>query len=456
MKRRAFLRSVACAGAGLVVLRNASSAWSAQANDKLNLAHIGCGGRGRELLLTFSPQENSVALCDVNEQKATEMYRKLPDLPKFQDFREMLNKMGKQIDAVVVATPDHTHAVASAYAIRAGKHVYTEKPLTRLVFESRALRELARKHKVATSMGNQGTASGQFRRAIELIRDGVLGDIKEVHVWNCGGGPDHPEPPKDEAKVPPYLNWDLWLGPCAFRPFNPKWLWWGSWRDFGTNQLGNWGSHSANLAFMALRVHEIWLGDPPKVPHPILRVEAKTSDLNRLSFPKWEMVRYEVPARAQFPPIVITWHNGQGIGTRDMLEKFAGIELDWGDKGDKKWKHHGGAVIVGSRGTIRANEHNQAITLVPEEAFKDVKTDGPEKLDPSRGHENDWLAACKGGKPAWASFDYASALNEFLQLGNVATQFEGKLEYDPVDMKIINSAEADAALRCAYRQGWSL
>jgi hypothetical protein len=466
MNRRSFLQNTALGAAGLVVLRNARSAWGAEASSKLNLAHVGCGGRGRELIYSaFSKSENIVAMCDVNESKATEMYRKFPDVAKFQDFREMIDKKGKEIDAVVVATPDHTHAVASAYAIRAGKHVYTEKPLTRLVFESRALRELARKHKVATSMGNQGTASGQFRRGVELIRDGTLGEIKEAHVWNCGGGANHPEAPKEEAKIPPYLNWDLWLGPARSRPFNPKWLWWGSWRDFGTNQLGNWGSHSANLAFMALKVHELWLAEPSaslgpgpaKEPHPVLRVEAKTSNLNRLSFPKWEQIRYEVPARAEFPPIVITWHNGRDIpGSREMLEKFAGIELDWGDKGDKKYKHHGGAVIVGAKGTIRATEHNQAIALVPEEAFKDVKKDAPEKLDPSQGHERDWLAACRGGKPAWANFDYASALNEFLQLGNVATQFEGKLEYDPVAMKIVNNAEADAALRCEYRQGWAL
>ena len=166
-------------------------------------------------------------------------------------------------------------------------------------------------------------------------------------------------------------------------------------------------------------------------------------------------VPLEVPARAEFPPITITWHNGRNIGTRDLIEKFAGIELDWGDKGDKKYKHHGGAVIVGTKGTIRATEHNQAITLVPEDDFKDVKKDRPEKLDPSAGHERDWLLACKGGKPAWANYDYASALNEFLQLGNVATQFEGVLEFDPVDCKIVNNAEADKLLRPEFREGWA-
>ena len=168
----------------------------------------------------------------------------------YYDYRYVLDR--KDIDAVVVATPDHTHAVASAAAIRAGKHVYVEKPMSRTVHESRILRELAARHKVATSMGNQGTASGPFRRALELIRQGTLGTITAVHTWNDQGGRGYTKPPEGEAKIPFYLDWDLWLGPAAFRPFHPLWLAWHAWRDFGTGNLGNWASHSQNLAFMAL------------------------------------------------------------------------------------------------------------------------------------------------------------------------------------------------------------
>ncbi|MCX6903978.1 MAG: Gfo/Idh/MocA family oxidoreductase, partial [Verrucomicrobia bacterium] len=175
------------------------------------------------------------------------------------DFRKMLDEMGRTIDAVIVATPDHTHAVATAAAMRAGKHVFCEKPLTRLVQESRALRELARQQKVVAAMGNQGTYSGAFRRALELIRNGTLGEIKEVHVWNDGGGMDRKEPPKGSQPVPDYLDWDLWLGPAASRPYHADWMNRNMWRDFGTCQLGNWGSHSANLGFMALNVHKLWL-----------------------------------------------------------------------------------------------------------------------------------------------------------------------------------------------------
>jgi hypothetical protein len=392
-------------------------------------------------------------MADVNESRAAEMFKMLPDVPKFQDFRKMIDEKGKEIDAVVVATPDHTHAVASAYAIRAGKHVYTEKPLTRLVFESRALRELARKHKVATSMGNQGTASGQFRRGVELIRDGALGAIQEAHVWNCGGGANHPEPPKEEAKVPPYLNWDLWLGPAKERPFHPRWLWWSSWRDFGTANLGNWASHTQNLAFMALKVDSLWYADP--ATKPILKVEAKVNRINRLSFPKWEHVQWHIPVRGDLPPITFHWHNGSSRpGVKDDLKAILGHDVAWGPK---DWSEWAGCLIIGTEGRIHTTGHNATFVLLPEEKFKDVKKDAPEKVDRSAGHERDWLLACRGGRPAWANYDYSGPLTEFNMLGNVATQFEGVLEYDPLEGRIVNNAEADKCLTMGeYREGWKL
>jgi hypothetical protein len=344
--------------------------------------------------------------------------------------------------------------------MRAGKHVYTEKPLARTPGECRALRDLARKQKVATSMGNQGTAAGPFRRALELIRDGTLGEIKEVHTWNNNGGSDAKEPPKDPAKgpvpIPDYLKWDLWLGPAADRPYHPLWTQWAIWRDFGTCNLCNWASHTQNLAFMALRVQDLWLADPPKEPHPILKVSAKTSGINRLSFPKWEEVAWEIPAREGLAPITFVWHAGGAKESRGVVEALLGRDLDWGDKGEKKWADWAGCLIVGTKGKIYANGHNATFTMVPEADFKDVKKDAPEKVDASRGHEADWLAACRGGKPAWAHYEYADALTEFNMLGNVATQFDGKLEFDPVTCKIANNAEADRLLRPEYRQGWTI
>jgi predicted dehydrogenase len=477
--RRCFLSRVGAGAAGLLILRDSRSVRGAPANEKINVALIGVGGRGRWFVDTIPRMENVVAVCDVNEQKIAEAYHRWAELADrfvdsshqwersaapsfcrlacekvqaFSDLRTMFDKMEKQIDAVVVSTPDHTHAVASAAAIRAGKHVFCEKPLTRTVHESRALRKLADEYKVATSMGNQGTASGQFRRALELIRDGTLGDIKEVHVWNTGGGADRKKTPGREP-VPEHLDWDLWLGPAAFRPYHREWMRRNLWRDFGTCQLGNWAIHSANLAFMALRVHELWRARQRREDKPTIRVDAKCSGINRLSFPRWEVVNWRIPARAELPPITFTWHNGGASGVRERIEALLGGSSYWGDG---KQMDHAGAIIVGSEGTIHATGHNATFRLLPEEKFQHIEKDRPKTVDRSRGHERDWFIACRGGKPAWANFGYASALNEFLMLGNVATRVEGKLDFDPIATKIVNNTQADALLRPQYRQGWSL
>jgi hypothetical protein len=455
LTRRSFMRHAALGSACITLLKNSSSAFTYAANDKIGTAHIGVGGRGRELLLTFQNMTNLVAFADVNDAKATEMYRRFPDVPKFKDFRVMLDKLGRQIDAVAVATPDHTHAVASATAIKAGKHVYTEKPLTRLVQESRTLRQLARQYKVATSMGNQGTAAGPFRRAMELIQSGAIGQIREVHVWNDSGGSGQKQPPSEAAKVPPYLDWDLWLGTARSRPFHPRWMAWHTWRDFGTCQLGNWGSHTANLAFRSLRVDSLWSADPAS--KPILRVEAKADQINHLAFPRWEMITWQIPARGELPPIPFYWYNGsRAPGMRDKLEALLGRGLDWGDKGEKKWADFAGCLIVGSDGMIHATGHNATFTMLPEEKFRNLQQGNPEKLPRSLGHERDWLAACRGGAPAWANYDYAAPLNEFLQLGNLATQVEGPIDYDPLTGQITNNKDANSLLSSEYRSGWSL
>jgi hypothetical protein len=455
LPRRRFLGRLARGGTGLVLLDSARSLWSAAANEKLNIALVGVGGRGSWYVGSIPRLgENLVALCDVNDAQNPAAYQTLPGARKFRDFRRMLDAMGQEIDAVVVATPDHTHAVASAAALRAGKPVFCEKPLTRTLHESRALRELARKQKVATSMGNQGTAAGPFRRALELMRAGQVGVIKEVHIWNSAEGADRRQPPANGGPAPEHLDWELWLGPAAARPYHREWMARHNWREFGTNQLGNWGSHSANLAFLALKVHELWLNPPPAPSSPVIRIRAECSGLNKLSFPKWEVVKWAIPARAEFPPITFTWHGGRH--SRDLLEQLIGEELDWGDKKDKKWVDHGGAIILGTKGRLRATEHNSTFRLLPLDQFQGVQTNNPEKVEASRGHEQDWLRACRGGPAPWANFDYADALNEFLMLGNVATQFEGELEFDPVAMKILNNPAADALLRCEYRQGWNL
>jgi hypothetical protein len=476
--RRRFLSVSAAIGAGLTILP-ARTLRGYAANEKVNVALVGVGGRGEWFVDTIPRMERVAAVCDVSDEKtaaafnhweefgkryaaspnewerrtAVEFQRLNAEKPKtFRDFRKMLDEMGKTIDAVVVATPDHSHAVVSAAAIRAGKHVFCEKPLTRTLHESRALRELARKQGVATSMGNQGTYSGAFRRAIELIQNGTLGEIKEVHVWNSGGGADCREPPKGTEKVPAHLDWNLWLGPAADRPYNRQWMQRHSWREFGTCQLGNWGSHSANLGFMALKVPDLWLAEPAAKPGARLRVSAETSGINRLSFPKWEIVRWEIPARAGLQPITVVWYNGNAPG----VEQLIGTALESALRKDRNNWRFAGTLIVGTKGKIHTTGHNMWFHLLPADQFRGVQCDRPETVENSRGPEQDWFAAIRGGKRPWANFDYASALNEFLMLGNVATQFAEKLEFDPVAMKIVNQAEADACLRCDYRQGWTL
>lgn len=459
ISRRGFLKDAALGGAGLLVLSNSGSARSYQTNEKLNVALIGVGGRGRWFVGTIPKLDaNVVAMCDVNERKASLSFEEISTAKKYFDFRRMLEEMDKQIDAVVIAVPDHTHAIASATAMKMSKHVYCEKPLTRTLSEARTLREMAAKYKVATQMGNQGTSSEAFRRAVELVQAGVLGDVREVHAWNTGGGPGDRPIPADEHPVPDYLHWDLWLGPAKYRPYNSRWLsGWHGWRDFGTGNLGNWASHTMNLPFKALRLDTLWSSEADSSAKRIMRVDPEVSGVHKHSLPRWEIIRYDFPARGDMPPVRINWYNGPGQapGPRLMIEQLMGRPLDWGDAGEKKWKDHAGCLLIGTKGMIHSTGHNTSFSLLPEDKFKDFE--GPPRTLPrARGHEREWLDACKGGPPAMSRFDYAGRLAEFVLLGNAATLVGETIEFDPVDMKIRNNVEADQALTHLYREGWSL
>ncbi len=457
MSRRGFLSNSALAGAGLLILDNSKSAHSYQANEKLDIALIGVGGRGRWFVGTMPKLDtNVVAMCDVNERKASLSFDEIPEAKKYFDYRKMLDQMDRQIDAVVIAVPDHSHAVASAMAIKMGKHVFCEKPLTRTLSEARALRELAAKSKVATQMGNQGTGSEAFRRAVELVQAGVIGEVREVHAWSTGGGPGDRPIPTDEHDLPDYLHWDLWLGPAEFRPYNSRWLsGWHGWRDFGTGNLGNWASHTMNLPFKALRLDRLW--DYSTASADPVRLIPEVSGVHKHSLPKWEIIRYDFPARGDLVPVRVNWYNGPGQapGPRLMIEQLMGRKLDWGDAGEKKWRDHAGCLLIGTKGMIHSTGHNMSFSLLPEDKFKDFEGP-PRSLPRTRGHEREWLEACKGGPPAMSSFDYAGRLAEFVLAGNVSTLAGETIELDPAAMKIRNNAEADRALRHTYREGWSL
>ena len=456
ISRRKLLRHAAVGGAGAVLLTGGASARAFKANGKLGVALVGCAGRGTWFVSTVPKMENVVAMWNVDERKAAGCYKSLPDVPKFRDYRTMLDKMDKQFDAVIVATPDNTHAVISVAAMKRGKGVYCEKPLSRDVWESRVMRDTARKYKAATQMGNQGTASPGFRRAMELIRDGAIGPVKTVYVYKDGGGPGPRALPEGEMPTPETLAWDLWLGSAANRAYHKRWMMWHTWRDFSTGKLGNWASHSANLAFKALKVDSLWYADAASKPR--IRIEAKVSQVCKPCHPKWELVTYKVPARGGLPPLTLVWGNGRGLpGFRGTVEDAIERKLDWGDNGKKAWADHAGAAVVGAKGVVDTNGHNTRFFLAPKAKFAGVSTSRPEKLPRSRGHEREFFAAVRGGKPAWSNFDYAACLNEFLQLGNVATLFPGAtLEFDPPACRITNNAEANKALRREYRKGWTL
>ena len=478
--RRDFLKTGVAAGTGLVILADSRRAWSYRANEKLNVALVGVGGRGTWFVNTIPAMENVVALCDVNDQKlsgafkqwengarqyadsphawernrAAEYQRLLQTRPKtFHDFRRMLAEMRDAIDAVVVATPDHTHAVVSAAAIRAGKHVFCEKPLTRTVHESRALRELARQYKVATQMGNQGMASREFRRTVELIWSGALGAIREAHVWNSGGGSGPRQPPAEQEPVPDGLNWDLWLGPAASRPYHHEWVRRHLWREFGTCQLGNWASHTAALAFKALKLDTLW--SEPAAPR--FRVQAEVSEIGRTNFPKWEIIRYDLPARGDMPPVRLNWYSGGGAVKEifPKVQQVMGPPAAPGDRDRRHFSTFAGSLLVGERGYVYGTGHSATTVFLPEKEFADVEDPTP-VLPRQGGPEQEWFKACRGATPGLSSFDYSGPQTELLMLGNVATQFEGPLEYDPLAMKIVGNRDADARLRSEYREGWNL
>jgi hypothetical protein len=439
----------------LLILSHSRFAWSSQTSRKLKVALVGVGRRGTYLLQFIREVgENLVAVCDADRRRLGEPLKHLPEVRKFQDFRKMLDEMDRQLDAVVVATPEHTHAVIAARAMKRGKHVYVEKPVAHNVAEARALRAIARQQKVATQMGNQGMASDSFRRALELIQDGAIGEVREAHVWFDFGGSGPVERPKDTPPVPEYLDWDLWLGPAPFRPYHPSYLNGWPWRDFTTGALGGCGSHAINLAFKALNLGALWEGGGPK---SAIRIETEISERCPDNLPRWQTVRFDIPARGSLPPARIHWYNAappemkrQGIW--DRLEKIAGRSLEWKDG---SWAARSGSLVVGSKGVVHTNAHNSACALLPAKDFP--KAGGPPQRQPRAGnHMEEWFQACKGGPRPMSNFDHSGPAMELLLLGNVASLVGQPFEFDPVACKIVNHAEVDRALRPPRREGWAL
>ncbi len=416
---------------------------------KLNIAGIGVGGMGAGNLEACEG-ENIVALCDVDSVYSAKTVKKYPNAKVYKDYRVMLEKE-KGIDAVIIATPDHTHAAITMAVMEAGKHVYCQKPLTHTVFEARAVTEAARRYKVQTQMGNQGHSSEHIRLLKEWLADGVIGDVTEVHAWTdrpVGGDPwstfSVQAKPADTPPVPATLDWDLWLGPVSYRPYHPDYhpMKWRAWLDFGTGALGDMGCHILDPAFWALD-----LGAPEVVEATSTHWEP---DVASQTFPRASIVRYRFPARGTRPPVALTWYDGR-------LMPPIPEDLEPG-----RTLPSSGALFIGSKGKIVHGSHGAGgMRLIPESRMQEYKR--PPKTIPrveGGGHEADWIRACKegpGGTPASASFDYGGPLTEMALLGMVAIRMKDqRLEWDPAALRFKNNEKANELLHISYRNGWRL
>lgn len=424
--RRTVLKQCGLGCAGLVATPASRAGQGEGLKPRLRIGVIGIAGQGLwNIEQLLKADATIVALCDVDERRADGARSLCPRARFFTDFRIMLDKAGRDIDAVLVATPDHTHALATITALQAGKHVYCEKPLAHSVWEARQVMAAAKKHKRVTQMGIQIHAGRNYRRVVELIRSGAIGTIREVHAWcpTVWSGGEHPT----ESPAPKGLNWDLWLGPAPERPYADKAYVpaaWRGWWDFGGGGCADMGCHFLDLAYWALELR-----------HPAT-IQAEGPPVDSESAPPWLVVRYEYPARGERPPVRVTWTVG-----------IDGPQSE-GKKAAPDWKE--GVLFVGDEGKLVADFNH--LKLLPVEKFIGFKP--PSKSIPaSIGHHQEFIKACMEGGTTSCSFDYAEAV----LLGNVAYRAGHKIEWDPVHMTIPNAPEAEKFLRRPeYREGWEL
>jgi predicted dehydrogenase len=444
ISRRRFLATAGAVTTFMALPREVlGRAGQASPNGKLNIAGIGIGGQGAADLGEVNSQ-NIVALCDVDWDYAAKTFKQYPAAKRYKDFRQMLDEE-KSIDAVVVGTPDHAHAIVSITAIKMGKHVYCEKPLTRTVYEARAVAKAARAAKVATQMGNQGMAFEGNRLINEWLADGAIGPVREVHVWS--DRPTHRgkmplwwaqgiERPKETPAVPAMMDWDLWLGPAPSRPYHPAYapFRWRGWWDFGSGGLGDMGIHNLAPVFSALK-----LGAPETV-------QASSTPVFPDTVPLAAMVHYQFPARGDQPPVKLHWYDG-GL----LPERPAGLEEN------RELDPEDGIIFVGDKGKMLVTgwggEHPR---LLPEGRDKEYKRP-PKTLPRSIGHHKEWLEACKTGSATRSNFGFAGPLTEAVLLGSVCVRNGGeKLSWDTENLKITNDPDANKLLHYEYREGWSL
>jgi hypothetical protein len=461
-------------------------------NEKLNIASIGAGGKAYGDI-SGCASENIVALCDVDEERAARKFKEYEKVPKYKDFRKMLDEQAGSIDAVIVTIPDFMHATAAMWCMERGKHVYVQKPLTRTIWEARQLQEAANRYRVATQMGNQGYSNEGTRQAAEMIWAGEIGKVTEVHAWT--NRPIWPqgvtEIPAPEAP-PATLDWDLWLGIAEKRPYTSggsdyksplgghfyQPANWRGFYDFGCGALGDMACHILGAPNLALQ-----LGAPTSVE--CVQKEGPSDFM----FPNKSVIRYDFPARGSMPAVKLFWYDGlketpkiPGVPEGELLgdlpdkpsprerprpqgprpytgftgdvfdfEKFQAVK----NATDAEIPPPDGSVFIGDNGIITTGTYGEETRLIPVEKMKDYQFPQP-VLTRSPGHYRDWIRACKGGDAACSNFNVAVPFVEWMLLGVIALRVPGKLEWDPAKMRFMNNPEANKYLKPAFRKGWSL
>ncbi len=465
LTRRGFLGTTAAAGA-LLLTKVQPRAYAA--NEQLQVAVVGVGGRGSGFCVeegwsSIRQQTGGriAAMCDVNKQKAAESFKRYPDVPKYEDFRVMIAEMGSKLDAVVVATPDHVHAAPSALALRAGLHVFCEKGLTRTIHEARTLAELTVEKKRSTQMGNQ---AGYNDRVIENVWAGRLGEIQTIHMWGGGGAGRRPKP-SGKHEVPDYLNWNLWLGPAADRPYHPEWMQHAMWRDFSCGHPGWWGAHLWATLYKAMKLETLWPIDkkPPAAGAKTIKVTAECCEVCDATFPRSSIVHWDIPARMNMPPIRLSWFAGGGEAEkrrRDFLRELFGKHPQWGNPDDKRWSNWVGNLWIGTEGVMYTFGHGDTtVAMFPEDKFRDLAAPPQSLPRPLPGRFlRGWVDGMKKGLTPMGCFNaFSGPFAEWFLLANVATLFPDRaLEFDPVACRIVNHEQADQMIRPPYREGWKL
>ena len=476
--RRQFIQTTAVAGAAMFAGCATRGPRRISPNEKLNIGVVGVMGKGQSDT-DHCASENIIALCDVDPSRCAGQLAKYPKAKFYTDWREMLEKE-TTLDAVIIATPDHTHAVIAAAAMRLGKHIYCQKPLTQTVYEARLLRTLAKENNLVTQMGNQGSAEDGLRRAVEVVQAGLIGQVREVHVWsNRPIWPQAMDRPEGSDPVPATMNWDTWLGPAKLRPYKSTWsdkrgttaernnvyapFTWRGWQDFGTGALGDMACHTANMPFRALK-----LGYPTEI-------EAESSGINNESYPLKSKIRFLFPAREGLPAVNFHWYDGGNPlpdnpyrhdgNNKPAKEITAEIEAMMGEVPGS------GCVLIGDKGKlfspddygakffIRLNGEKELLNGKDHPAVAAIPQTIPRNAFTGDGdfrHHQEWIAGCKGGPTPYSNFEIAGYLTEIILLGCIALRVGKKLEWDGPNMRATNAPEAAQFVRRNNRKGWSI